>query len=321
MMGGKEMKIKQYKSKRVFPIRNKEMKIKQDKSKLVFSIVGNSFISIFSIACLLPFLLIVIASFTSEKSIITNGFNFFIPSGEFSLEGYQFVLRNPSTIIRAYGVTTFVTVLGTFGAVAIATMTGYVLARKDFKWNDQLSFFFFFTTLFSGGLVPWYLLCTQALYFTDNLHALILPGMFSVWNMIIAKNFMKSIPFELIESGKIDGAGDFRIFYALILPVCKPLLATLGLFTALSYWNDWYSSMLFIKSYELFSLQYMLQSMISSAEALKRVALLSGLDVQQMPMESMKMAMLIITTGPMVLLYPFLQKYFIKGLTVGAIKG
>ena len=297
------------------------MTIKKDKNKLVFNVLGTVLISFFSLACFLPFLLIVIASFTSEKSIITNGYSFYIPKGAFSLEGYLYVLKDPTTIFRAYGVTILVTALGTLGAVFMAIMTGYVLSRKDFPWNNKLSFFFFFTTLFNGGLVPWYLLCTNVLGFTDRIYALILPGLFSVWNMIIAKNFMKSIPNEIIESGKIDGGGDFKIFYTLVVPLCKPLVATLGLFTALSYWNDWFTSLLFIKSNELFGLQYLLQNILNSAEAVKRVAQLSGLDLKQMPMESMKMAMLIVTTGPMVLLYPFLQKYFVKGLTVGAIKG
>ena len=297
------------------------MTTKKDNSKLVFSVLGTALISFFSLACLIPFILIIIASFTSEKSIIINGFSFYIPKGAFSLEGYVYVLKDPTTILRAYGVTILVTAIGTFGAVFMAVMTGYVLSRKEFPWNNKFSFFFFFTTLFNGGLVPWYLLCTNVFHFTDHFYALILPGLFSVWNMIIAKSFMKSIPYEMIESGKIDGAGDFKIFYSLVVPLCKPLIATLGLFTALNYWNDWFTSMLFIKNHELFSLQYLLQNVLNSAEAVKRVAQLSGLDLRQMPMESMKMAMLIVTTGPMVLLYPFLQKYFVKGLTVGAIKG
>lgn len=297
------------------------MKTKKSKSENVFSFISYTSIFIFSMICLIPFILILIASFTSEHSILNNGFSLYIPKGEFSLEGYDLILKNPTKILRAYGVTIFVTITGTIGAIVMATMTGYVLSRKDFPWANKLSFFFFFTTLFNGGLVPWYLMCTNVLNFTNNVYALILPGLFSVWNMIIAKSFMKGIPYELTEAGKIDGAGDFKIFYSLILPLCKPLIATLGLFTALAYWNDWYNSMLFIKNEEMVSLQYFLQNMFNSADAIRKIALLSGKYVKQVPMESMKMAMLIVTTGPMVFLYPFLQKYFVKGLTVGSVKG
>lgn len=201
------------------------------------------------------------------------------------------------------------------------TMTGYVLSRKDFPWKNGFSFFFFFTTLFNGGLVPWYLLCTQTFQFNNKLYALIIPGLFSVWNMIIAKSFMKGIPYEMVEAAKVDGAGDFCIYYKIMIPMAKPLIATLGLFTALAYWNDWYNCMLFINDNRFWNLQYTLQNILNSSEALKRIAALTGQQVQQLPSESMKMAMTVIATGPIILLYPFLQKYFVKGLTIGAVKG
>ena len=150
---------------------------------------------------------------------------------------------------------------------------------------------------------------------------MIIPGLFSVWNMIIAKSFMKGIPYEMVEAAKMDGAGDFCIYLRIMLPMAKPLIATLGLFTALAYWNDWYNCMLFINDNRLWNLQYTLQNILNSSEALKRIAALTGQQVQQLPSESMKMAMTVIATGPIVLLYPFLQKYFVKGLTIGAVKG
>ena len=145
--------------------------------------------------------------------------------------------------------------------------------------------------------------------------------MFSVWNMIIAKNYIRGIPYEVIESVKIDGGGDFTIFIKIIVPLSAPLIATLGLFTALAYWNDWFNAMLFVKNKDLYTLQYFLQDILNSADALKRVASKSGRSVKALPMESMKMAMTVIATGPILLLYPFLQKYFVKGLTIGAVKG
>lgn len=297
------------------------MKRRYSISKVIFTVVSYTTISLFSLACLLPFLLILIASFTSERSLLVNGFNFYIPAGEFSLKGYAMIFQYPEVIFRAYVVTIFVTVVGTLLSMFMVTMTGYVLSRRDFPWNNKFSFFFYFTTLFNGGLVPWYLLCTKTLHFSNHIYALILPGLLSVFNMIIAKSFIKNLPFELTESAKIDGAGDFRIYYQIILPICKPLLATLTLFVALAYWNDWYHSMLFMNDSNMYSLQYFLQKILNSMAALTIVAEQSGMDVKQLPMESMKMGMLMIAIGPMMFLYPFLQKYFVKGLTIGAIKG
>ena len=287
--------------------------------KIVFDIIGYILLFIVAVLCLLPFYLIIIGSFTDEAEIIRNGFSI-IPK-QLSLEGYRLSLRNPTSILTAYGNTIFVTVVGTLLSLIMNTMTGYVLQRKDFPWRNHFSFFFFFTTLFSGGLVPWYILCVRYLGFKNQMYALIIPAIFSVWNMIISKTFMSSIPDAITESAKIDGANDFLIYVRLILPLSVPLIATIGLFSALGYWNDWYNAMLFIDDENLFTLQYYLQRLLGSVEALRRIAEKSGIKVPQLPMESMKMAMTVITTGPIILLYPFAQRYFVKGLTIGAVKG
>ena len=287
--------------------------------KIVFDIIGYILLFIVAVLCLLPFYLIIIGSFTDEAEIIRNGFSI-IPK-QLSLEGYRLSLRNPTSILTAYGNTIFVTVVGTLLSLIMNTMTGYVLQRKDFPWRNHFSFFFFFTTLFSGGLVPWYILCVRYLGFKNQMYALIIPAIFSVWNMIISKTFMSSIPDAITESAKIDGANDFLIYVRLILPLSVPLIATIGLFSALGYWNDWYNAMLFIDDESLFTLQYYLQRLLGSVEALRRIAEKSGIKVPQLPMESMKMAMTVITTGPIILLYPFAQRYFVKGLTIGAVKG
>ena len=164
-------------------------------------------------------------------------------------------------------------------------------------------------------------MCSKFFKFNNHVYSLILPCLFSVWNMIIAKSFMKGIPFELTEAAKVDGAGDFRIFWKIILPAAKPLIATIGLFTALTYWNDWYNCMLYITDEDKFMLQYYLQRMLGSAEAMRLVAEKSGIPITTVPLESMKMAMTVIATGPIVLLYPFVQRYFVKGMTIGAVKG
>lgn len=297
------------------------MKIKKGKDAKLFYILAYALVAIFALFCVIPFYLIVVGSFTKESSIVTSGYSFFVQGKNFSLEAYRMALKTPQEIIRAYGITILVTVVGTILSILISTMTGYVLSRKDFPWRNKMSFFFFFTTLFNGGLVPWYLLCTKYLGFTNRLYALIIPGLFSVWNMIIAKSFMGGIPFEMTEAAKIDGAGDFYIYYKIILPMAKPLIATLTLFIALAYWNDWYNCMLFMSTGKNWNLQYTLQNILNSSEALKRIAAQTGTQVGQLPSEGLKLSMTVIATGPIVLLYPFLQKYFVKGLTLGAVKG
>lgn len=286
---------------------------------LVFKAVGYPLIFLFAAVCLIPFLIVIGSSFTAESYIIRNGYS--ILPKEWSIESYATIFRSPMAIIRAYGVTIFVTTAGTVLSVFLNTMAGYVLQRKDFEWRNKLSFFYFFTTLFSGGLMPWYIMCVKYLHLKDSIWAMILPGIVSVWNILLVKGFMAGIPFEMTESAKIDGAGDFSIFLRLIWPLSKPVIATIGLFTALTYWNDWYNSMLFINNDHLYSLQYQLYKLLNDARVLRQLASEAGIVVDTVPIESMKMALTVVVTGPIVLLYPFVQRYFIKGLTLGAVKG
>ncbi len=291
-------------------------------SELLFRILGYVLLFSFGMLCVTPFYLIGISSLASEPSLIRNGFRM-IPE-EFSLDAYRLVFTNPARIGRAYLNTIFVTLAGTVLSLFLTTLTGYVLSRRDFKWRNGFSFFFFFTTLFSGGLIPWYILCTQALHFKNTYYALILPMAFPIWNMIIAKNFMRGVPYEISESAKMDGAGELTIYFKLYLPISKPLLATLGLFAALAYWNDWYNSMLFNTKEEMQSLQYFLQDMLSTIQALKQLIAEGNLEVAQkanLPTTSMRMAMTCVVTGPIIFLYPVVRRYFIKGLTIGAVKG
>jgi len=295
--------------------------IRKGGDEISFEILSYLIVTIFAICCFLPFYLIFIGSFTDEHWIITKGYTFFLTTENFSLGGYETVFKNPDSVLSAYGVTAFVTVVGTVLSMLITTMCGYVLSRSSFPWRNGFAFFFFFTTLFSGGLIPWYLLCTKCFHFKNHLYALIIPGLFSVWNMIISKSFMKSVPNELVESAKVDGASDYLIYFKVMLPLSKPLIATLCLFTALGYWNDWYNCMLFITDSSKYNLQFTLQSILSSIEALTEIASKSGMNVAALPSEGLKMAMTVVATGPIILLYPFLQKYFVKGLTIGAVKG
>ena len=289
------------------------------KDTLAVNVLGYVMIGLFALICVIPFYLIIVASFTPEASLIRNGYPLILT--EFSVQSYLLCLKNPLSILKAYGTTIGVTAAGTVLSVFVASMTGYVLSRKDFPWRNKLSFFFFFTTLFNGGLVPWYMMCIRYLNFKNSYLGVLLPLMFSVWNMIIAKSFMNGIPNAISESAKMDGANDFVIFTRLILPLSKPLLATLSLFSALAYWNDWYNCMLYITNENMFTLQYYLQRILGSAEAMRLVAEKSGIALPSVPLESMKMAMTVIATGPIVLLYPFVQRYFVKGLTIGSVKG
>lgn len=286
---------------------------------ICFKAIGYPLICLFALVCIIPFFLIIASSFTSESYIIKNGYVLW--PKEFSTSAYELIFKNPAKILRAYGVTAFVTIIGTALSVFVNAMTGYVLQRKDFRWRNIFSFYFFFTTLFSGGLVPWYILCVKTLHLKNTIWALIIPTIVSVWNIILVKGFMGGIPGEITESAKIDGAGDFRIFVKLILPLSKPVVATIGLFTALAYWNDWYMCMLFIDKKELFDLQYLLYQLMGSIKALREIASQSTISVSSMPIESTKMALTIVATGPIILVYPFVQKYFVKGLTLGSVKG
>lgn len=294
--------------------------IRTDLSGIVVKLVGYVFIGLFSLFCLLPFLLVLGTSFTAEAAIKKYGFNFW--PKEFSAFSYKIVFENPGLIVGSYLVTIGITVVGTAIGLFLVAMTGYALQRPDFQYRNKISFFIYFTTLFSGGLVPFYLLVTQYLSLKDNYMAVLLPGLLSPFLIIMMKSFVRSIPHAITESAKIDGAGDFTIFVRLILPMTTPALATIGLFIALGYWNEWYNSMLFLSpDVKYRPLQLFLYNVITSADFIRNSAAASNVELRDVPLESMKMATAIVATGPVILFYPFVQRYFIKGITVGAVKG
>jgi len=296
------------------------VKIKIEGATIVFNALGYTLITLLALFCLLPFWLIIAGSFTSEVTILQEGFNLF--PKVFSLEAYRVVFSTPGQIERAYAVTIGITAVGSFLGLFFVSMAGYVLARKDFVYRNAMSFLIYFTTLFSGGLIPWYIMITKYLHMKDSYLALILPLMIGAWNIILMKNFMKSIPDSIIESAQIDGAGDFLIYWKLVLPLSTPGLATIGLFIALAYWNDWFNAAVFINTDTKFPLQFLLYKILASAEVLRsRIVGNLSLSNMEAPTETLKMAVAVIVTGPIVFLYPFLQKYFVKGLTVGAVKG
>lgn len=286
----------------------------------IFNVIAYTFLSILTIFCTVPFIMVLSGSITREKSILRDGYRL-IPK-EISFDAYKLVFTSPGEILNAYAVTIFITSAGTILSLFLISMTAYVLQRKEFKYRNAFAFYFYFTTLFSGGLVPWYILMVRYLKLKDNILSLIVPMLFSVFYMIIIRTFMSNIPDSINESAKIDGAGEFRIFVQLIMPLSKPVLATMGLFIALNYWNDWFHAMLFIENKALMPLQYFLYRILSVVEVLKLMTsnLPAGLVVDT-PGESLKMAMTVVTIGPIIFLYPYLQKYFIRGIMIGAVKG
>lgn len=294
-------------------------RIREDKSMKVFNILSYTLVGLVALLCLLPFIFMISGSFSSEMAIRLHGYSIF--PREFTLDAYKAVFKFPEKIIHAYGVSIFITVVGTGVGLFVLTMAAYVLSRRDFKYRNAISFYFYFTTLFSGGMLSTYIFYIQYLHLKDSLWALILPGMLSVFNMLIMRSFISSIPSSLIESAKLDGASEFTIFIRIILPLSKSGLATIGLFMALHYWNDWYNAMLYINSESKYPLQYMLYDMLNQAQALARIAAQAGIQVENLPTNTIKLAMAVVATGPIVLVYPFVQKYFVKGITVGAVKG
>ena len=280
---------------------------------------GYTFITLYAVCCIIPFLIIVSSSFTSEAVIRAEGVQL-LPK-DITLEAYKMVTKSGG-IWKSYALTIIMTIVGTGLGLSIISMTGYALQRKDFHFRNGISFYIYFTSLFSAGLAPYYLLMTQTYHLQDSYLAVLLPLMMSPWLIILMKNFVKAIPHEITESGKIDGAGDMRIFVSLILPMLKPALATIGLFLALGYWNEWYQSSLFLGSkVAVKPLQYTLYEVVNKIDALKNSVAGQFINISDIPQESVKMANAVLATGPIVLLYPFVQKYFISGITVGAVKG
>ncbi|MCR4933348.1 MAG: carbohydrate ABC transporter permease [Lachnospiraceae bacterium] len=294
-------------------------KVRLGISDIIIRGFGYFITTFYALACIFPFLIILGSSFTSESYLNRYGVQL-IPH-DFTLEAYRAITKS-GLIWKSYILTIALTGIGTLVGLSIIAMTGYALQRRDFPFRNVISFYIYFTSLFAAGLAPYYLLMTQTYKLKDSYFAVLLPLMMSPWLIILMKNFVKSIPHEITESGKIDGAGDMRIFVSLILPMLKPALATIGLFLALGYWNEWYQSSLFLSSrVDVKPLQYMLYETVNKTDALKQTVAGQYVVITDIPSNTIKMATAMLATGPIVLLYPFVQRYFISGITVGAVKG
>ena len=288
----------------------------------VLSIFLNIFFIVLCLICIYPVLMVIGASITSESSLIKHGYHV-IPK-EFSLDAYKYIFTTSTSIGRAYINTIVVTVASVVIGVLATAMYAYVISRKDFKHRNLFSFISFFTMLFNGGLVASYLINVKVFALSNSIWALILPGCVGAWNIMVLKSFFaSSIPYEIIESGKIDGASEIRIFFELVFPISLPGLATIALFVTMAKWNDWMNPMLYITEESLYTVSFLLQNMLTNIAALSDASSNVGATtiIQDIPSEGARMALCMVAVGPMLIVYPFFQKYFIQGMTVGAVKG
>ena len=296
--------------------RSKQKKLakQRDTSQLAVSVVAYVFIGAFALFCFIPFWLVYIGSFTAESQIV-QGFRMF-PT-EFTLDAYRFLFQG-SQVYQSGFVSIFITVIGTSGAVLITSMFSYVAAHPKVKYRYVMSFFIYFTMLFPPGLVGYYLLISNWLSLRDSLLALLLPMLFSAFNSFLMTSYFRTLPFELNEAATVDGAHELRIFFRIIWPVSMPVIATIALFYALSYWNDWFNALMFIDNPHNHPLQLMLRRIVSNSQNLDYLNTNVNIPVSA---TGVQLSTVVITIGPIIFLYPFLQRYFIKGMTIGAVKG
>ena len=267
-------------------------------------------------------ILVITSSFTNDNEIRLHGYSLF--PREWTFESYEYIFRLPQRMLRAYGVTSINAVVGAIMSVLVMGLVAYPLSRRDFAYRKVITFYIFFTMLFSGGLIPSFIMNTRVLRLDDTMWIYLLLPLANAFYIIIMRTFFQQLPVELIESAKMDGAGELRIFFTIILPLSKPVIATIGLFCLLDRWNEWMITLIYIRSENLFTLQFILQRLLLQAEFARNFMLnLPGsmVDLRALPTLSMRYAMTVIAAGPMLLVFPFFQKYFTKGLIIGAVKG
>lgn len=298
--------------------------IKKKPKTGMYKIFINIFLCLGSMLFILPFALVISASFTDEARLVEEGYKL-IPSA-FSTEAYKYVFRTPQQLIDSYKITIIYSFAATFLGVIVMSMMAYPLSKPNYRYKKPVTFFIFFTMLFSGGLIPTYIWITRYLRLGDTIWVYILPFMVNAFHVIVIRTFFQGLPQSLTEAAKIDGASELRTFFGIVLPLSKPVIATISLLNLLSRWNDWNTALIYIKSKNLYSLQYLLQKILREAEFIKDMAENSpvagiNLDVTKLPAITIRFAMCIIAAGPMLIVFLFFQKYFAKGLTVGAVKG
>ncbi|QUH31334.1 carbohydrate ABC transporter permease [Vallitalea guaymasensis] len=294
--------------------------IENKSSQLISKIIIHIILMIFAILCIIPIIAIISISLSNETDIALKGYSL-IPRG-LTTRAYSIIFKNPKQILNSYLVSITITAVGGALGLLVTSLIAYPLSRKDFIYKKKLTFYVFFTLLFNGGLVPWYIVITRYLHLQNTIWVLILPYIAIPWYILLLRTYFSKIPKSIIESAKIDGSSEFGTFFKIVLPLSKPALATIGLFIILHYWNDWWLSLLYIEKEKLIPLQYMLYRIMNNIQFLTTQMQTGAVTVKvgDLPNESARMAMCIIAAGPMLFLFPFFQKYFVKGLTVGAVK-
>lgn len=279
------------------------------------------FWGIICLICVIPIITVVSISFSSDLAIAKEGYG--ILPKDFTLDAYKYVFKDAAAIFRSYGVTIVVTVMGLVLGLLFNSMIAYVLSRRDYAYRKQLTVFLIIPMILNGGLVPTYIWLTKYLHLKNTIWAMLLPLLIVPWFIILLRTFFAEIPSSLVEAATVDGAREMTIFFKIVLPLAKPALATVGMFITLNYWNDWFQPLMYIDERELYNLQYRLYILMRDVQEMLKNAAISGMgmSIADMPTESMRMAMCVIAAGPMLVVFPFFQKYFVKGLTVGGVKG
>ena len=294
--------------------------IRKDGTAILFDIIKYVLLSVTAIICVLPFILIVSGSLSDNGTILREGYG--ILPKNFTLSAYEMIFEVPQEIIQAYKITIYYTVVGTAVGLSVIVLTAYVISRKEFKYRNTVSFLIYFTSIFGGGLVAWYLMYANILDLKGTKFVIWFPAIMSPFLVILMRTFITgSVPDAIVESAKIDGAGEVTILTRIVLPVLGPGLATVGLFLALGYWNDWYRSSMFSTDQSTWELQFYLYNLLNTAQALQQMTQASSIPMDELPSQTMKLAMAVVSTGPVLIFYPFVQRYFVSGITIGAVKG
>ena len=297
----------------------------RSKDQKIFNLISHTVMILVTVMAVLPFVLVFLSSVTEENTLVLNGYSFF--PEKFSLYAYEYIVMKGKKIFRAYAVTLFVTVVGTSINVMISAMLAYPLSLKDLPGKRIFTFYVVFTLLFNGGLVPTYLMYTSAFNVKNTIFALIVPNLLMhTMNVLLMRTYYStSIPTELFEASEIDGASQFKIFGSIILPLGKPIAVTMALFSGLSYWNDWTNGLYYLTGYDgekLYSIQNFLNKVVTDIQYLNSSQFGSNSDIlAKLPTVSVRMAIAFVAMIPILVLFPFLQKYFSKGIAMGAVKG
>ena len=292
----------------------------RSKSDRIFMAFIYLFVGLFALVCLYPLLLTLMTSLTDEQTLIRDGYKMF--PQKYSLAAYQVIADSMgSKVLGAYKITIFGTVVGTALSLYVTSSIGYVVSVKDFKQRNLINMLLYIPMVFSAGLLPWYIICTKYYHLTNTLWALILPPCLNVFNVFLMRNFFSSLPTAVFESAKIDGAGHFRIFFQIAIPMAQVGIYTVGMLYALGYWNDYYNALMFIRKSEMFPMQYYLYNILSNIQFAARQSQNRLSYNIAIPSETIKMAIIIVTIAPILFLYPFIQRYIVKGVVVGAVKG